>query len=61
VRSGYEGAVRAVETNGPRHGVAVANSLLADWVKQPDGIWRVGYDFVLNPASALTLSVCATA
>jgi hydroxyquinol 1,2-dioxygenase len=27
----------------------VRESLVADWVKQPDGSWRVDYDFVLNP------------
>jgi hydroxyquinol 1,2-dioxygenase len=27
----------------------VRESLLADWVKRPDGVWQVEYDFVLNP------------
>lgn len=29
----------------------VRKSLLADWVRQPDGRYSVRYDFVLNPAS----------
>ena len=28
----------------------VRQSLIADWVRQPDGSWRVDYDFVLCPA-----------
>jgi hydroxyquinol 1,2-dioxygenase len=27
----------------------VRQSLIADWVKQPDGSYLVEYDFVLNP------------
>jgi hydroxyquinol 1,2-dioxygenase len=27
----------------------VRESLVADWVKQPDGRWQVEFDFVLNP------------
>lgn len=28
----------------------VRQSLVADWVQQPGGVWRMEYDFVLNPA-----------
>jgi hydroxyquinol 1,2-dioxygenase len=28
----------------------VRESLVADWIKQPDGAWRVTYNFVLSPA-----------
>ena len=28
----------------------VRQSLIADWVRQPDGSYLVEYDFVLNPA-----------
>ncbi|VCU68688.1 Hydroxyquinol 1,2-dioxygenase [Pigmentiphaga humi] len=30
----------------------VRQSLIADWVEQPDGTYLVEYDFVLNPAAA---------
>jgi hydroxyquinol 1,2-dioxygenase len=29
----------------------VRQSLVADWVRQPDGTWRVEYDFVLCPVA----------
>ncbi|HQR98056.1 MULTISPECIES: intradiol ring-cleavage dioxygenase [unclassified Polaromonas] len=29
----------------------VRQSLVADWVKQPDGVYRLDFDFVLNPAA----------
>lgn len=32
----------------------VRQSLVADWVEQPDGSYRVAYDFVLNPATTDT-------
>lgn len=29
----------------------VRQSLVADWVRQPDGVYRLDFDFVLNPAA----------
>ncbi|HYF17517.1 MAG TPA: intradiol ring-cleavage dioxygenase [Ramlibacter sp.] len=52
---GYETLITHVFRNGDRYldsdaVFGVRESLIADWVKQPDGTWLVEYDFVLNPA-----------
>jgi hydroxyquinol 1,2-dioxygenase len=52
---GYETLTTHVFRNGDRYldsdaVFGVRQSLIADWVQQPDGRWRVEYDFVLNPA-----------
>jgi len=51
---GYETLITHVFRNGDPYldsdaVFGVRESLVADWVKQPDGGWRVEYDFVLNP------------
>jgi hydroxyquinol 1,2-dioxygenase len=52
---GYETLITHVFRNGDRYldsdtVFGVRQSLIADWVKQPDGTYLVEYDFVLNPA-----------
>ncbi len=52
---GYEPLVTHVFREGDRWldsdaVFGVRQSLIADWVRQPDGRWRMDYDFVLNPA-----------
>jgi hydroxyquinol 1,2-dioxygenase len=52
---GYETLITHVFRNGDRYldsdaVFGVRESLVADWVRQPDGSYRVQYDFVLNPA-----------
>jgi len=52
---GYETLITHVFRNGDRYldsdaVFGVRQSLIADWVKQPDGQYLVEYDFVLNPA-----------
>jgi hydroxyquinol 1,2-dioxygenase len=32
----------------------VRQSLVADWTAQPDGTYRLDYDFVLNPSNKET-------
>jgi hydroxyquinol 1,2-dioxygenase len=51
---GYETLVTHVFRDGDRYldsdaVFGVRQSLVADWVKQPDGGYRLDYDFVLNP------------
>jgi hydroxyquinol 1,2-dioxygenase len=51
---GYETLITHVFRNGDPYldsdaVFGVRESLVADWAKQPDGSWRVEYDFVLNP------------
>jgi len=51
---GYETLITHVFRNGDRYldsdaVFGVRQSLIADWVKQPDGNYLVEYDFVLNP------------
>ncbi len=53
---GYETLVTHVFRNGDPYldsdaVFGVRQSLVADWVKQPDGVYRLDFDFVLNPAS----------
>jgi hydroxyquinol 1,2-dioxygenase len=53
---GYETLVTHVFRSGDRYldsdaVFGVRQSLVADWVKQPDGVYRLDFDFVLNPAS----------
>jgi hydroxyquinol 1,2-dioxygenase len=50
---GYETLITHVFRNGDPYldsdaVFGVRESLVADWAKQPDGSWRVEYDFVLN-------------
>ena len=52
---GYETLITHVFRNGDRWldsdaVFGVRQSLVADWVRQPDGSYLVEYDFVLNPA-----------
>ena len=52
---GYETLITHVFRNGDRYldsdaVFGVRQSLVADWVKQPDGKYLVEYDFVLQPA-----------
>ncbi len=52
---GYETLITHVFRNGDGYldsdaVFGVRQSLVADWVKQPDGNYLVEYDFVLNPA-----------
>jgi hydroxyquinol 1,2-dioxygenase len=52
---GYETLITHVFRNGDRYldsdaVFGVRQSLVADWVKQPDGTYLVQYDFVLNPS-----------
>ena len=52
---GYETLITHVFRGGDRYldsdaVFGVRESLVADWVKQPDGRYLVEYDFVLNPA-----------
>jgi hydroxyquinol 1,2-dioxygenase len=51
---GYETLVTHVFRDGDQYldsdaVFGVRQSLVADWVKQPDGTYRLDYDFVLNP------------
>ncbi len=51
---GYEPLITHVFRDGDRYldsdaVFGVRQSLVADWVKQPDGSYRLDYDFVLNP------------
>ena len=51
---GYEKLITHVFRNGDAYldsdaVFGVRQSLIADWVQQPDGSYRVEYDFVLNP------------
>jgi hydroxyquinol 1,2-dioxygenase len=51
---GYETLITHVFRNGDQYldsdaVFGVRQSLIADWVKQPDGTYLVEYDFVLNP------------
>jgi hydroxyquinol 1,2-dioxygenase len=51
---GYETLITHVFRDGDRYldsdaVFGVRQSLVADWVKQPDGTYLVEYDFVLNP------------
>ena len=51
---GYETLITHVFRNGDRYldsdaVFGVRQSLVADWVRQPDGHYLVEYDFVLNP------------
>ncbi len=53
---GYETLITHVFRNGDRYldsdaVFGVRSSLVADWVKQPDGTYLVEYDFVLNRAA----------
>ncbi|MDP2450561.1 MAG: intradiol ring-cleavage dioxygenase [Polaromonas sp.] len=53
---GYETLVTHVFRNGDPYldsdaVFGVRQSLVADWVRQPDGVYRLDFDFVLNPAS----------
>ena len=52
---GYETLITHVFRNGDPYldsdaVFGVRQSLIADWVQEPDGSYRVEYDFVLNPA-----------
>ncbi|MCE3272019.1 MAG: dioxygenase family protein [Ramlibacter sp.] len=54
---GYETLITHVFRNGDAYldsdaVFGVRQSLVADWVKQPDGTYLVEYDFVVNPAGA---------
>jgi hydroxyquinol 1,2-dioxygenase len=54
---GYEKLVTHVFRNGDRYldsdaVFGVRQSLVADWVRQPDGVYRLDFDFVLNPLRA---------
>jgi hydroxyquinol 1,2-dioxygenase len=56
---GYQTLITHVFRNGDGYldsdaVFGVRESLVADWVKQPDGSYLVEYDFVLNPAGAPT-------
>ncbi|MFI5444473.1 intradiol ring-cleavage dioxygenase [Polaromonas sp. UC242_47] len=51
---GYETLVTHVFRNGDNYldsdaVFGVRQSLVADWVKQPDGVYHLDFDFVLNP------------
>lgn len=51
---GYESLITHVFRNGDKYldsdaVFGVRQSLIADWVQQPDGCWLVEYDFVLAP------------
>ncbi len=51
---GYETLITHVFRDGDQYldsdvVFGVRQSLVADWVKQPDGSYRLDYDFVLNP------------
>jgi hydroxyquinol 1,2-dioxygenase len=53
---GYETLITHVFRNGDQYldsdaVFGVRESLIADWVKQPDGTYLVDYDFVLNKAA----------
>jgi hydroxyquinol 1,2-dioxygenase len=52
----YETLVTHVFRSGDRYldsdaVFGVRQSLVADWVKQPDGVYHLDFDFVLNPAA----------
>ncbi|MDO9361190.1 MAG: intradiol ring-cleavage dioxygenase [Polaromonas sp.] len=54
---GYEKLVTHVFRSGDRYldsdaVFGVRQSLVADWVRQPDGVYSLDFDFVLNPATA---------
>jgi hydroxyquinol 1,2-dioxygenase len=54
---GYETLITHVFRNGDRYldsdaVFGVRQSLIADWMQQPDGTYLVDYDFVLNPLKA---------
>jgi hydroxyquinol 1,2-dioxygenase len=54
---GYEKLVTHVFRSGDRYldsdaVFGVRQSLVADWVRQPDSVYRLDYDFVLNPLPA---------
>jgi hydroxyquinol 1,2-dioxygenase len=54
---GYEKLVTHVFRSGDRYldsdaVFGVRQSLVADWVRQPDGIYSLDFDFVLNPLAA---------
>ena len=56
---GYETLITHVFRNGDQYldsdaVFGVRQSLIADWVKQPDGSYLVKYDFVLNPRPLTT-------
>lgn len=51
---GYETLITHVFRNGDKYldsdaVFGVRQSLVADWVKQPDGVYSLDFDFVLNP------------
>ncbi|HEY8359187.1 MAG TPA: hydroxyquinol 1,2-dioxygenase, partial [Ramlibacter sp.] len=51
---GYQTLITHVFRNGDEYldsdaVFGVRESLVADWMQQPDGTWLVEYDFVLNP------------
>jgi hydroxyquinol 1,2-dioxygenase len=53
---GYETLVTHVFRNGDKYldsdaVFGVRQTLVGDWVKQPDGSYALTYDFVLNPVS----------
>ncbi len=53
---GYEKLVTHVFRSGDRYldsdaVFGVRQSLVADWVRQPDGVYSLDFDFVLNPAA----------
>jgi hypothetical protein len=57
---GYETLITHVFRNGDQYldsdaVFGVRQSLVADWVKQPDGKYLVEYDFVLNPREGRAL------
>ncbi|MDO8373811.1 MAG: intradiol ring-cleavage dioxygenase [Polaromonas sp.] len=54
---GYEKLVTHVFRSGDRYldsdaVFGVRQSLVADWVRQPDGVYSLDFDFVLNPLGA---------
>ena len=54
--TGYETLVTHVFRRGDSYldsdaVFGVRQSLVADWVKQPDGVYHLDFDFVLNPAA----------
>lgn len=54
---GYEKLVTHVFRNGDTYldsdaVFGVRQSLVADWIRQPDGVYRLDFDFVLNPLRA---------
>jgi hydroxyquinol 1,2-dioxygenase len=55
---GYEKLVTHVFRSGDRYldsdaVFGVRQSLVADWVRQPDGVYSLDFDFVLNPLRAV--------